>query len=510
MTAMPTMAVNPQPPRMAVQAFWLTASKLLAALLNIALPILLVRLMDQRDFGVYKQAFLFSMTATNLANLGVGVSAFYYMPRQPERGSQIALNIIIYNAIAGAVPLLVLMFYPRLLTLLFKTNALEPLAWVLGLMVLLTLSASLVQIMPTALQDVRYSTILIVGTQLVRAILLAAAALRFRTVTSLIWATILCQVVSLASLFWYLRHKFGHFWAHFDWQFFKEQLTYSIPIGAYALLWVVQKDIDNYFVSGTLGPRDYAIYAVGWIDVPLVSLLLESVGAVLVLRVSALQHQGNLREIRRVMSTAWTRLASFQFPACMLLLVAGHDLIVLLYTRTYEPSTQIFRVTILLLALNVFLMDPVTRSFKEVRMYVLVVRLIILATLVCSLTAIIHRYGMIGAAIAGVGAQFLERVVFARKIAQKVGATLQDVALLSDLFKVAALTVTAGAVAYLARNLVSPALLIARIAVVTTVLGAVYLTGFYVLHIPGWDLLSRRRIADALRSRLARFRTASD
>ena len=153
MTAGPVTAVNQQPPRMAVQAFWLTMSKFFAALLIIALPILLVRVMSQRDFGVYKQAFLFAMTATNMANLGVGVSAFYYMPRHPERGAQIALNILIYNAVAGLIPLLVLLTYPHLLTLLFKTNALEPLAWLLGVLVFLALSAGLVTLMPTALQD---------------------------------------------------------------------------------------------------------------------------------------------------------------------------------------------------------------------------------------------------------------------------------------------------------------------------------------------------------------------
>ncbi|HZD32505.1 MAG TPA: oligosaccharide flippase family protein [Candidatus Angelobacter sp.] len=508
MTALPNSAVNPQPPRMVVQAFWLTLSKLIAALLNIALPILLVRLMSQRDFGVYKQAFLFAMTATNMANLGVGVSAFYYMPRHPERGGQIALNILIYNAVAGLIPLFVLMAFPRLLTMLFRTNALEPMAWLLGLLVLVTLSASLVQIMPTALQDVRYSTILIVGTQFVRAVLLVIAAVWYHTVVSLIWATILSQVVSLAVLFWYLRDKFGHFWTHFDRHFFIEQLTYAFPIGAFALLWVVQKDLDNYFVSGTLGPKDYAIYAVGWIDVPLVSLFQESVGAVLVLRISALQHQGNIREIRRVMAAAWTRLASFQFPACMLLLVAGHDLIVLLYTHAYEASTQIFRVSILLLALNVFLMDPVTRSYKEVRFYLLIIRILIFTALVCSLTTIIHHYGMIGAAIAAVGAQYVEKIIFARKVATKVGATLQDLPLFSHLFKISAITLVAGLAAYLARNLVSPPLLIVRIATVTLVLGAVYLTGFYLLRIPGWEFLSWRRITAAIRSRLAGLRPA--
>ena len=143
-----------RPPGLAYQAFWLTASKFIAALLNIGLPILLVRLMAQAEYGVYKEAFLFVGTATNVATFGVGMSAFYFMPRHPERGGQIALNILVYNFVAGWIPLIILVFYPQLLKSLFRTSALEPLAVLLGILVLFTLTSSLVQQIPTALQDV--------------------------------------------------------------------------------------------------------------------------------------------------------------------------------------------------------------------------------------------------------------------------------------------------------------------------------------------------------------------
>ena len=93
-------------PRLAVQAFWLTFAKFIAAIFGIVMPIMLVRILNQHDFGVYKQVFLFIGTTTNFAAFSVGVSAFYYMPRQPQRGGQIALNILVYNLIAGLIPLL--------------------------------------------------------------------------------------------------------------------------------------------------------------------------------------------------------------------------------------------------------------------------------------------------------------------------------------------------------------------------------------------------------------------
>src|ERR1035441_1591855 len=378
-------------PSLSVQAFWLTFSKLIAALLNIGLPILLVRLISQVEYGVFKQAFLFTGTATNIAAMGLGMSAFYFMPRHPERGGQIAFNILIYNLVAGWVPLVVLLFYPQVLRLLFRTDELVPLAFLLGILVFLTLTASLVQILPSALQDVRYSTIFIVGTQLARAIMMAVAVLLFHTVKSLIIAAILSQLVGVVVLYWYLNDRFPRFWMHFEWESFREQLAYALPYGAVGIIWVIQKDLDNYFVSATLGPRDYAIYAVGWLEIPLISLFLESVAQVLIIRISKLQQEGRKDEVMRITAAATGQLAAIQLPLYMLLLVAGHDLIVLFHTKAYEPSARIFAVSITLLLFSLLLIDPIARAYAHLRNFVLGVKIAAFVALFCVLFPVIHR-----------------------------------------------------------------------------------------------------------------------
>ena len=494
-----------RPPGLAYQAFWLTASKFIAAILNIGLPILLVRLMAQAEYGVYKEAFLFVGTATNVATFGVGMSAFYFMPRHPERGGQIALNILVYNFIAGWIPLIVLVFYPQLLKSLFRTSALGPLAILLGILVLFTLTSSLVQQIPTALQDVRYSTIFIVGIQLTRAIMVASAAVFFRSVESLIIATILNQLLAIAVLFWYLHGRFPRFWTHFDWGFFKEQLAYALPYGAFGLLWVIQKDLDNYFVSASLGPRDYAIYAVGWLDVPLITLFLESVVSVMIVRVSALQQENRKADIRYVTAAATNRLSAIQFPLFMLLLVAGHDLIILLYTRTYEKSASIFQISILLLPIGIFLLDPIVRAYKELRNFVLGTRIVFFVVLFCVLFPVVRHFGMMGAAIAAVAAQILERILIGWKAARVVDARLADLALYVGLFKVTAVTIAAGVAAYIVRNLINPNFLVARIAAVAMCGGGIYLVGMFYFRLPGWEVLSKEKIFSLARSTWTRI-----
>ncbi len=499
-----TTTTPQQPPRLAVQAFWLTASKFLSAALNIGLPILLVRLMAQTEYGIFKEAFLFVSTATNIATFGVGMSAFYFMPRYPEKGGQVALNILVYNVIAGWIPLLALLFYPQILRTLFRTTALEPLAVLLGFLVLFTLTASLVQQIPTALQDVRYSTIFIVGTQFARTIMVAAAALWFRTVESILIAALLNQLLSIAVLFWYLNGRFPRFWTQFSWPFFKEQLAYALPYGAFGMLWVIQKDLDNYFVSASLGPKDYAIYAVGWVDVPLLTLALESVVSVMIVRISSLQKEDRKADIRALTASATNRLAALQLPLFTMLLVAGHDLIVLLYTHAYERSANIFMVSILLLPMGVLLLDPIVRAYKELRNFLLIVRICIFVALFCVLGPVIHRYGMMGAAITAVGAQMLERLFIAWGAARAVDASFSDIKLYVDLVKIVGVTTVAGLAAREVRNLISPSLLMPRIIAVGLCVCVVYLAGMFLFKLPGREFVSKERIVSIVRQLLGR------
>jgi O-antigen/teichoic acid export membrane protein len=506
--AAPTTTNSP-PPRLAVQAFWLTASKFLAAGLNILLPVLLVRLLPQTEYGVLKEALLFVTTAASVAMFGVGTSAYYYMPRHPERGGQVALNILIYNFIVGWIPLLIVVMYPGILRSLFRTDALEPLAWLLGVLVLLTLSGYLVQQIPTALQDVRYSTIFIVGTQIARVVLLAAAALIYGSVKSIIVASLLIQLLGVALLCWYLNGKFSRFWAHFDWQFFKEQLAYALPYGAFGMLWVILKDLDNYFVSASLGPTAYAIYAVGWIEVPLVTLAVESMQSILIVRVSSLEKENRKADIRYVTASAANRLAAIQFPLFAMLFVAGHDLIILLYTKLYEPSVNIFLISISLLPLSVFLFDPIVRAFKDLRRYLLTVRICVFIALFCVLGPVIRHFGMIGAALTSVIAQVVERLFIAWGAARAVEARPRDIQLCGDLFKATGITILAGFVAYTVRNLIPPALLIPRIIVVGLCVSAVYLPAMLLFHLPGSEMLTKERLVWLFRKAVGRIRSAA-
>jgi hypothetical protein len=133
----------------------------------------------------------------------------------------------------------------------------------------------------------------------------------------------------------------------------------------------------------------------------------------------------------------------------------------------------------------------------------------VFVALFCVLLPVIHHFGMLGAAITAVGAQYVERIIIFFKAARTIEAKLSDVRLYRDLFRVAGVTVVAGLAAYLVRNLINPDLLIPRILVVGVVTAAIYLPAMYVMRLPGWEVLSRERISAMVRTTLGKWRGAN-
>ena len=57
-----------------VRAFWLMFAKALAFVLGFALPLLLVRRLNQFEFGLYKQVFLVVSTSITVLPLGFSLT----------------------------------------------------------------------------------------------------------------------------------------------------------------------------------------------------------------------------------------------------------------------------------------------------------------------------------------------------------------------------------------------------------------------------------------------------
>lgn len=485
-------------PSLTARAAWVMTAKTFAFAFAFALPLVLVRRLDQSEYGLYKQAFLLVDTAVAVLPLGFGVSAFYFLPREPERAGQVVFNILLFHAAVGAAAFAALALRPDLTAAILNSGELKRLAPAVGLVILFWIVSYFLETVAVAHQELRLAVVFILGSRLTKSGLFIAVAVFYPKVDALVYAAAAQGVLQTLVLVIYLRARFGQFWRGFEWAMMRRQLSYSLPLGASAVLFTFYAYLDNYFVSHRFGPALYAVYAVGCFNIPLVPMLSEAVGQVMLPRVSLLQKQGARREIIELTARMMRKLAFVYLPMFAFLLLFAREFIVLLFTEQYLASWPIFATNLVLIPLGIVASacDPVIRAFAEHRYYVLRVRVVLLLAFVFAVWFGVNSYGLVGAITAAVCVNAVERFVVAHKMARVLGVGRGDWALLKDLLKIGAAAAVASVAAFAARALLEDG----RPFVVLTVCGALfsvaYLAAIFLTGLLTLD--ERRQIRDKL------------
>lgn len=468
------------------QASWIILAKTLAFAFSFALPLLLVRRLSREDFGLYKQVFLIIGTALYILPLGVGMSAYYFLPREVERKGQIIFNILLFNLAVGVIACLALFLYPDALAVIFNSHDMAEFAPLIGFTILLWAFASFLEIVAIAHEEPRLATVFIITSQLTKTALLLAAAIWYASVEALIYAAIVQGALQTAILLYYLHSRFAAFWRGFDRAMLREQLAYALPFGVASVFLYLQTVLDNYFVSYLFDPATFAIYAVGCFNLPLVGILSESVGSVTIPRVSHLQKHGRSREIIELIAGMMRKMAGVLFPLYVFLLITGREFITVLFTAQYLASWPIFAINLTLIPLRVVTSgyDPIIRAYAEHRYFLIKVRAILFVIFATGLWFGINRFGLMGAVVAMVTVNIIERLITAVKVRRILDMREDDLRLFGDLWKLAAASILAGVVTWVVRLMIPGARPVLVLAVCGISFAAVYLVSVLLFRIP--------------------------
>ena len=470
-----------------MRAAWIMSARTVAFVLSFALPLLLVRRLDQTSFGLYKQVFLVVGTAMNVLPLGFHMSAFYFLPREPERRGEVVFNILLFHLLVAAAACLAFVLRPTLIASLFPgSTELVAYAPALGVLLLLWVVSSFLEAIAMANQETKTATVFIVSMQLARTFLLLVAGVWFASVESLIYAAIIQGALQTVVLLVYLFVRFEGFGRRFDLRLLRTQLSYALPLGLAGFLYSMQMDMHNYFVSNRFDAATFAIYAIGCFNLPLIHILSDSVGSVMIPRVAELEKRGERREIVVLISRMMRKLAAAYFALYAFLLVMGREFIVVLFREQYLASWPIFAINLAMIPLGIITSayDPVMRAYPEHRFFLLRARAVLLGALFVALWFGTRHVGLVGVISLVVLTNLLERVVVAVRCGKALGMTWAELSLFRDVGKLACAAACAAVATALARSLVVGAMPpFFVLALCGVVFAFVYLAGVWLLKV---------------------------
>lgn len=427
------------------QSAWLLFAKVVGFGFSFLLPLLIVRFLSKENVGIYRQVFLVIVNANAIFTLGFGMSAYYFLPRESAtRRSAVIFNTLLFNFIVGGLVCLALFLFPQLVGNIFQSAEITRLAPKIGVIIWLWIFSTFLETVAVANREPRAATVFIIAAQFTKTALMLLAVMIFATVESFVYAAMIQAFLQSIILLVYLNSRFPRFWTWFDFGFFREQLFYALPFGLAGLMWTLQNDIHNYFVGYRFSSADFAIYAVGCFELPLIAMLSESVASVLIPRMSELQANDDRREIVRLTMRATQKLAFFYFPIYVFLMITAQTFITTLFTRDYAASVPVFLINLTFLPVYIWVTDPIVRAYKELGRFMLTLRVFILVALVAALYFGIRNFDLRGMIAIVVAATILDKTISTVVVARKLNVEKSDLSLLKTVAATAAASLIAG------------------------------------------------------------------
>lgn len=460
----------------------LTVARTIAFIMSFALPLVLIRSLSQMNFGLYKQAFQVLTSAVALPGLGLSTSAYYFMPRQPDKKGQIAMNVLIFYFVVGAIIAIVFAAYPGWVLLVFKNGELMPHIPLLGLASMLWLLSSFLETVTVANGDIRSAFIFSLLLQISKVSLLLGAGAWLGSIRAIVWAALAQGILQCLVLFYYLRWRFGQFWLGFDLKLFKVQLAYALPFGLSGLAATVQGDLHNYFVSHYFDPAIFAVYAVGCFQLPLLLVLLDSVGSVVIPEFAKLEMQKDYRGMIALWFSAMRKIAFFFLPVCGMLFVLRYEFITALFTRNYLNAIPVFVINLAYMCLLVNLTGAVILAFNDLKYFRIKLYLTLIPITAVALYTGIKMAGLVGAIAAVALVRALDVTFNVMALNRRLHISLSDLKLLAPILRVVAAVIIAGAATLLVKPLAGELHALLQLLIGSTVFGTVYLFAAFGLN----------------------------
>ncbi|AUN99178.1 hypothetical protein DOM21_05085 [Bacteriovorax stolpii] len=379
---------------------------MVSAITNLFLPVVLVRILDPIDIGIYKIFFLYAQSITFLSLTGGPLYSVYFWIGKKENSLRYVEHAWILSFVLSVVCAIV--------GLLFSV----PLSHVISITqtqtILLLLSAI------TAAPASFYGEYLIArgrringslfnsGFEIIKGIVIIALVYVTRHINAAFWGFTILFLIKLA-LAAYLGKKEKVLTFEVDKEKLKDVWRYCAPISIAGVLSFFLEKVDMILLSSQLTPESFAFYSMGCLAVPPLYILEMSVQKVLVPAVSGAFHAGDKLSMIQHYRKAQSDIAYLMIPAVFGLIIFNRPIIEILFTDQYMQSAVYLKVFALTYLAYIIPHDAIPRATGQtswvLKMYLILTPLSIVVVYFCA-----GIWGAMGALISSMVFFYLPKI----------------------------------------------------------------------------------------------------
>lgn len=256
----------------------------------------------------------------------------------------------------------------------------------------------------------------------------------------------------------------------------RELFRVSVPLGATDVVITLNGSVDRWLIAIVFTRFEVAEYEMGAWQIPIVTNIAYSVGAVYLRRLTELYRAGQPREALALWRASIPKVALVVVPIAGVFVVSAEDFVVMLFTDEYRGAAPVFRAYCLLTMARVTAFGSLIIASGNAGNVLRASGLSLLFNLVIS-TPLVLTMGFYGPALGTVLAFIPTVAIYCHYIAKGSGVSIRETFPLVAYLQVVAVAAVPMALAGLARTAFPDAPNGARMALVAVIV----LVGFAVL-----------------------------
>lgn len=411
--------------RLKRRAMSLGAAKAFDYAMQFLLPVVLVRSLDAATFGEYRLLWLAIGTVTGIVTLNMPQSLYFYLPRSDAPTRRLFVHhTLIYLGVAGLLAAWAVSplnpWLPQTMLPLGQYGALVP------ALVLLWVTAHMLEVLPTIEERVKLATLLIASLSALRVLLLGVGAWFAEDLELLLWLLIAIVLVKLAILILYVYRYHG---LRGPWLRAKPlgiHFRHAAPFGVSSALYTMRIQGDQWIAASHFALQSFAAFSVATVFNPIVQVFRSSVNEAFLPSMSRTHASGDVAGMLALNSRANAMVGTLLYPILGFAFAFAEDIVTLIYTSTYLEAAHVMRIYILGTVGLVIELGSIVLLLNQ-GPFAMRLNALLLALSVSASFAGAAAFGLPGAAIGSVCAIYLDRFLTLCRVSRFTGVPLSQV-----------------------------------------------------------------------------------
>jgi O-antigen/teichoic acid export membrane protein len=420
-------------------------------------PIVIVRLLDRAEVGQLASIWLIYSTVAILLSAGFPNAVLYFLAdgsrgRRRQVVRRMSEVMIAMGAIAAVALIVLAGSDPRLLDGLSASGGSGADPNALGLLPLMAAYAVFdlpTRLMPNVLVAegrARASATVETAFSVARVIATLIPALLGFGVAGIVLGLLAVSIARALAFYAFTRVLYRGAESDGIAVGFKALIAYSIPLGATQITNTLNSGLDQWLILLQFPADEMAVYKTGAYQIPVLTTVAFSVGAVYLPRFARLFSDGRGREALELWRASIPKVALIVVPAALFFMVAAEEFVTVAFTDEYLGAAHVFRAYCFLVVLRVAAFGNVMLAAGRPGL-VLRASVLSLASNAVLSVPLLFLVGFYGPAL-GTAAAFVPTLIFYNYfIARAVGVRLRDTFPLRDYLRVLSIAAVPAAVA---------------------------------------------------------------